>query len=275
MAADGRWRDLGPRVVSALALGTLALACLWVGGWAWGGLILAGLFVLCWEWTRLTGGEPRGPDGLMLKAAVLGAGVLGVLGEGLWGLVWLGACALALLLRADRPAVGRFWLPGGILYLGGAGLALAMLRREPAGFADLLFLLLVVWASDIGAYAVGRWWGGRKLAPLVSPGKTRSGALGGLVAAMAVGGLASQALAPGGLGMALALAAALGVVAQAGDLFESWVKRRFRVKDSSSLIPGHGGLLDRVDSLLLAAPAAALLGMALGRGVGLGEVLWR
>lgn len=275
MAADGPWRDLGKRVVSALILVPVTLACLWAGGWPWAALLLLGLGLLCWEWTRITGGEPRGTEGLMLNAAVLGGGVLGLLGQGGWGLVWLGACAAAMLLRADRPAVGRGWQPGGILYIGGAGLALAMLRQEPAGLADVVFLLLVVWASDIGAYLAGRWLGGRKLAPAISPGKTRSGAAGGLVAAMAVGGVASQALAPGGLGTALALAATLGIVSQAGDLFESWVKRRFRVKDSSALIPGHGGLLDRVDSLLLAAPAAALLGMALGRGVGLGDVLWR
>ncbi len=277
MVASGRWQDLGKRAASAVLLLPLAIGCLWLGGWPWAGFVMLGLGGLAWEWTRLTGGEPRGPDGLMLYAAVLGAGGLALLGHGGWGLVWLLLAALATTLRVDRPAIGRFWLPGGVLYIGLAGLALALLRgaADPVGFANMLFVLVVVWASDIGAYVAGRWWGGPKLAPSISPGKTRSGAVGGLLAAMAFGGLEAALLGPGGLPLALLLAAVLSVVSQAGDLFESWVKRRFGVKDSSALIPGHGGLLDRLDGLLWAAPVAALLGLLLGRVAGLGEFLWR
>ncbi len=274
-AAAGRWQDLGKRAASALVLLPLAIFCLWSGGMPWALLVLLGLCGLAWEWTRLTGGEPRGPDGLMLQAAVLAGAGLALLGHAAWGLVWVLGCALATLLRVDRPAIGRWWLPGGVLYIGLAGLALAALRQAPGGvgLANVLFVLVVVWSSDIGAYIAGRWWGGPKLAPSISPGKTRSGAVGGLVAAMALGWAVAQVAAPGSGALAIVLAATLSVVSQAGDLFESWVKRRFRVKDSSALIPGHGGLLDRLDGLLWAAPVAALLG--LGHLAGLGEYLWR
>ena len=275
--SSGRWQDLGKRAASALLLLPLALGCLWLGGWPWAVFVMLGLLGLAWEWTRMTGGEPRGADGLMLQAAVLGAGALALLGHAGWGLAWLLAAALATALRVDRPVVGRFWLPGGVVYIGLAGLALAALRRapDPVGLANMLFVLVVVWSSDIGAYVAGRWWGGPKLAPAISPGKTRSGAVGGLLAAMLLGGLVAWLSAPGGLPLAVVLAAVLSVVSQAGDLFESWVKRRFGVKDSSALIPGHGGLLDRLDGLLWAAPVAALLGLALGRMAGLGEFLWQ
>jgi phosphatidate cytidylyltransferase len=165
----------------------------------------------------------------------------------------------------------RWALAVGVLYVGVAGLALIWLRADGiAGRMNVLFLLLVVWASDIGAYLVGRALGGPKLAPTISPGKTWSGAAGGLLAAAAVG-LAIALSASGLPGWTTLVAGALGVVSQGGDLLESAIKRRFGVKDSGRLIPGHGGLLDRLDGVLAAAPMAALLAAALGRGVH----LWR
>ncbi len=138
------------------------------------------------------------------------------------------------------------------------------------GRTNLLFLLLLVWASDIGAYASGRAIGGPRLAPRISPGKTASGALGGLAAAVLVG-VAAATISSTAVIRAGALAGLLGMVAQAGDLAESYAKRRFGVKDSGRLIPGHGGLLDRVDALLAVALAAAILALIDGRGV----VLWQ
>jgi phosphatidate cytidylyltransferase len=135
----------------------------------------------------------------------------------------------------------------------------------------VLFLLIVVWSNDIGAYVVGRLIGGPRLAPRISPGKTLSGAVGGLLAAAAAGMFAAHVLADGSLWRAIAVAAVLGAVAQSGDLLESCVKRRLEVKDSGDLIPGHGGLFDRLDALLAAAPVAAILALILGRGV----VLWQ
>ena len=156
-----------------------------------------------------------------------------------------------------------------------------MRQQSGSGSANVIVLLVVVWASDIGAYLVGRAVGGPRLAPSISPGKTWSGALGGLVAAAAVGLAASAILGSGheagrtmaGRAMAvrpLALAVLIGLVSQLGDLFESRLKRHFGVKDSGHMIPGHGGLMDRLDGVLTAAPAAALLALVLGRGV----VLW-
>jgi phosphatidate cytidylyltransferase len=160
----------------------------------------------------------------------------------------------------------------GLGYVLLAAVSLLWLRGDPvAGRPDVLFLLCVVWSNDTAAYLLGRWIGGPRLAPRISPGKTWSGAAGGLFAAVAVGLLAAHVLSDAPPWGAIPVAAVLGVVAQGGDLLESFVKRRLEVKDSGHLIPGHGGLFDRLDALLAAAPVAALLALILGRGV----VLWQ
>jgi phosphatidate cytidylyltransferase len=161
----------------------------------------------------------------------------------------------------------------GIPYLGLAAVALPWLRTDPAvGLANTLFVLAIVWASDIGAYLSGRLAGGPKLAPAISPGKTWSGAAGGLAGA-ALAGLAVAACFSSGFSSShvIGLCIVLGIISQAGDLVESALKRHFGVKDSGRIIPGHGGLLDRLDALLAVAPVAALLAFTVGRGV----VLWR
>jgi phosphatidate cytidylyltransferase len=203
--------------------------------------------------------------------------------------VWVGGVVFKLIVVAIMLAMAVEWLllcrvpaalprvawlrPAGLFYVALAGAALLWLRDDPiSGRADVVFLLLVVWANDIGAYGVGRWFGGPRLAPRISPGKTWSGAAGGVLAAVVLGLLAAHLLSHTGTAWRAALAAALlGVVAQAGDLLESFVKRRIAVKDSGHLIPGHGGLFDRLDGVLAAAPVAAVLALALGRGV----VLWQ
>lgn len=256
-------------------LGPAALACIWLGAEPWTFLIAAAVALLTWEWVHLCGLSTRMLPGMAVPLAIFAAGLLAVeehvraslvaLLVG-WGLTWWTA---ARMRRSGQPAG---WLAAGVLYIGLAGIALIELRHDNlAGRANVLFLFLVVWASDIGAYMAGRAFGGPKLAPAVSPNKTWSGAAGGLAAAMAVGAAVAAALAPGGASRAAAVAAMLGVMAQAGDLLESWIKRRFDVKDTSSLIPGHGGLLDRLDGVIAAAPVAALLAFALGRG----QPLWQ
>jgi phosphatidate cytidylyltransferase len=245
--------DLRARVLTAAIIAPAALFCMWVGGVWWSGLMLLCVGVLGWEWVRLCGGRSRRPPGALVLAPVL----LGALCAAFnWPLIGLAVVAAGAIL-AWRMAGGlpAHWLGFGVLYIGIAGIALLELRHDgAAGRGNVLFLFLVVWASDISAYFAGRFLGGPKLAPRISPNKTWSGALGGLLGAMLVG-----------LGAALALG--LGLATQSGDMFESWIKRRFGVKDSSGLLPGHGGLLDRLDGVLAAAPVAALIGLASGPGV--------
>lgn len=180
-----------------------------------------------------------------------------------------GLVALAEWVRLCGAA--RTWrlLAGGSVWIILAGAGLLWIRADPTvGRANLLFLLLLIWASDIGAYLVGRLLGGPKLAPRISPGKTWTGALGAVGAAVLVGfAVARQVEAPGGAGGIVAVSVLFCVVGQLGDLAESLAKRHFGVKDSGNLIPGHGGLLDRLDALLAVAPFAALLALSLGRGV--------
>jgi phosphatidate cytidylyltransferase len=262
-----RWGDLRMRAASALVLAPLVLASLWFGAWWWTALLAIAAAGLAMEWMRLCGGRLASPAGLVLLAAVLAAGAAARGGQGLLG---VGVIAAGFLL-VWRLA-GRVGPAAGAPYLGLAALALVWLRGDgEAGRDNMLFLLLVVWAGDIGAYAAGRLVGGAKLAPRISPGKTWSGALGGLAAAMAVGAAVALALHGGALARILAVAGGIGIVAQLGDLLESTLKRHYGVKDTGHLIPGHGGLLDRVDGVLTAAPLAALLALAAGPGV----VLWQ
>jgi phosphatidate cytidylyltransferase len=195
-----------------------------------------------------------------LFAAVLIAGTVGLLVE------WVGMVRIGHGTPASLVAGAAYILlaAGGLIWL----------RADPvAGRANLVFLLVLVWASDIGAYVAGRAIGGPRLAPRISPGKTVAGALGGLLAAVTFGVIAALPTyaptyaVPWRAGV---LAGLLGVVAQGGDLGESFVKRYFGVKDSGRLIPGHGGLLDRLDALMAVALAASLLALVEGRGV----VLW-
>ena len=251
-------------------LAPLALGCIWVGGVSFTGLVALISIGLCYEWLGLCG--QRSALAAALFAALPVSVVLTAMGETMSVLVLLmtataAGTALGRGLSLTRP------LAFGIPYLGLGAVALVWLR-QPAegGGVNVIVLLLVIWASDIGAYMAGRAFGGPRLAPVISPGKTWSGALGGLVAAAAVGVAASAILGKGAPSWRpVAFAVLLGVVSQVGDLFESLLKRHFGVKDSGSMIPGHGGLLDRLDAVLAAAPVAALLALVLGRGV----VLWQ
>jgi len=182
------------------------------------------------------------------------------------GLVWALLLTLMVIVMAaewvglcrSRNSAYPFKRAGlllvGLFYIGPAFFCLILLRQGSAGLRNILYLAIVVWAGDIGAYLVGRLVGGPRLAPRISPGKTWSGAIGGTLAAI-LGGAAAGFEHPL---RAAALALALSVIAQAGDLLESALKRYFGAKDSGWIIPGHGGLLDRLDGVLTAAPAAFL-----------------
>ena len=259
-----RFADLRRRTASTLLLVPLCFLVLWWGGTAWAVVAgVVGLGMLA-EWVQMCGAPPTHvPGGLLLLLAGL-AWALVIYGPALW---WIraGVAALLLLLMVLRP-----WIGIGVVYVGLSVWALIWLRHGDAGRDNLLFLLPVVWSSDVGAYAAGRVVGGPKLAPAISPGKTWSGALGGLVAASLVGAALGGGLA-GHPARAAGLAFLLAAVSQLGDLGESYAKRRFGVKDSGRLIPGHGGLLDRLDGVL----AASLLAVAVAWLVGPGEYLWR
>ncbi len=269
--SSARWGDLRLRILSAAVLVPLALGCIWFGGLAFAALVALITAGMAFEWIQLC--ERRVPLVTAVVFASLPAAVI-VTAFGHVGaaLLLLAAAMIASSIHSGGTSRSKP-LAFGIPYLGLAAVALVWLRQVPqGGRADVIVLLLLVWASDIGAYLLGRAIGGPKLAPAISPGKTWSGAVGGLGAAVAVGFIAAATLSAGTSPMrAVCFAALISVVSQAGDLFESQLKRDFGVKDSGWLIPGHGGLLDRLDAVLFAAPVAALLALMLGRGV----IIWQ
>src|SRR5579862_6990180 len=192
------------------------------------------------------------------------------------GAVWVGSWVFALLIGAGAAVAAWEWTRlcgwslgwtlAGILYIGLPVAALIWLREQDQGRATAFWLMLVVWATDSAAYAAGRLIGGWRLMPSVSPNKTWAGLIGGVAGAALVGAAVGHYL--GSSASLLAVAgAALALVAQGGDLMESAIKRHFGAKDSGKLIPGHGGLLDRIDGLMTAAPAAAAMCLVAGGGV--------
>ena len=265
----GSWRDLRVRLISAGVLAPLGLACLLNGGWLFAGLVLLAMIGIGAEWGGLARLPARSTAALTLLAWP-GLSVLAALGTQDW-LTGLRILLAGFLLGPFRGA--------GIVLIGLGGGALIWLRgMTGTGPASLLFVVLAVWASDSMAYLVGRALGGAKLAPRISPGKTWSGAVGGLLGAMAAGALVASVVRPPEMPnlpeqvlRGLLFGGVLGIAAQAGDLAESALKRRCGVKDSGRLIPGHGGLLDRLDGLFTAAPVAALLSL----GCGYGQAFWQ
>ncbi|QTK78746.1 Phosphatidate cytidylyltransferase [Agrobacterium tumefaciens] len=246
-------RELRLRIVSAIVMAAVILAATWYGGILF--RIVAGLLAILiyYEWstiTRMSESNPTGNAWGWFSVAVIAGNT--IFGEASLDLPLLSGFTLtAALFPVLR---GRnWWLVGGIFYAGLSGISLAAIRGdELTGLASILFIFAVVWSTDILAYFVGRAIGGPKLAPAISPGKTWSGAIGGAVAAIIGGALVSMAYHGRISLLVLGLALILSIFSQIGDLFESFVKRRFQVKDSSHLIPGHGGFMDRVDGLVFA-----------------------
>lgn len=253
--------NLQLRVVSGVVLAVVVLALTWAGGLPFRFLAVMIGAAVFYEWSSMAGLR-RDPPSLAALAGLL-AVVLLLVFAGTDARYQLGAVAItfAASLVLFRFRGEPFWGPAGLLYAALPAIALAGLRGEGAGgLAVILFLFAVVWATDIFAYFVGRFVGGPKLAPSISPGKTWSGAIGGAVFAVAAGmGIAAWAGWRAGFVMAATILF-LSAASQCGDLFESWVKRRFGVKDSSNLIPGHGGVMDRVDGLVVAAFALYVIG---------------
>ncbi len=255
--------DLRLRFISALVLGPLVLLITYLGNLPFAALTLVASGLFLWEWFTITGTQAKSPSSLTGFATLFAIGVLTVAGHPDLGLGAMVAGALIAYALGGFSKAGR-WAIEGILYSGLALFSLLVLRDGSNGLLVAFFLLFVVWATDIFAYFTGRALGGPKLWPRVSPKKTWSGAVGGLVLATVFGaGVAFVANAQDLMLWAL-LAAGLSVVSQAGDLLESAIKRRFDVKDSSKLIPGHGGIMDRIDGLVAAAIFAVLIGLVAG-----------
>jgi phosphatidate cytidylyltransferase len=272
-ASEQGARNLVMRVVAALVLAPVAVALAYAGGVAWSLLVTVvaiGLFV---EWLMITG--------LARELRVMVPGVAALLLAGLClmgGRIDAALVVLVVGVVAIVPLAGKRWnwATAGLVYAGAAEIASVLVRLDAAkGFVALMFVLLNVWVTDIGGYFVGRSIGGPKLWARISPKKTWAGAIGGFVASLLVAaGFAVFEV--GSTGPVLLLGAVLSVVSQLGDLFESAVKRRFGVKDSSHIIPGHGGLLDRLDGFVAAVVVAAIFGFLRGGadGVGRGLMVW-
>ena len=266
-------RNLVMRVIAALILAPLAIAIAYAGGWLWILLVTLAVIGLYVEWLTIVG--------LAREMPVVGSGIAALAVAGLCLAIGridaasvvlaIGLAAVALLTRERRN-----WTAAGFFYAAAAEMASVLVRLDSVkGFVALIFVLLIVWVTDIGGYFAGRGIGGPKLWPRVSPKKTWAGAAGGFAASLAVAfGFAAFDL--GKTGALLLLSAVLSVVSQLGDLFESAVKRRFGVKDSSHVIPGHGGLLDRLDGFVAAIIVAAIFGFLRGGadGVGRGLMVW-
>ncbi|MGK9166111.1 phosphatidate cytidylyltransferase [Inquilinus limosus] len=255
----GKRSNLALRILSSLVLGPLILAVVAIGSWVFA-VIIALLAVLgVDEWLRLVLRRP--PPGWARAGA--GLGILAVTIATAWAGAVAGLVVLAVATALFDILVNlRLGTPGrmpalGLPYLGLTVVALLHLRQD--GWQPVIWLLLVVWATDIGGYVFGRWIGGPKLAPRLSPKKTWAGLIGGAGLAALAGGVAIAVLHRAGAALIAGPGAALlALVAQAGDLVESAVKRHYGAKDSGNLIPGHGGVLDRIDGLLAAAPVFAV-----------------
>jgi phosphatidate cytidylyltransferase len=286
----GHTADLTTRFAMGIFMIAVALAAVWFGGWAFRALVLVGAAVMLAEWAEMHRvAWPWTWAGVALLAALLlggmeylypvgeadtvpvgyGEEMLSVAADTFMPLLYLAGAAagagLLLGLVARRPTLG--W---GFIYLSLPALALLALSWADPGL--LLWVLIVTWSTDIGAFFAGKGLGGPKLAPKISPAKTWAGLIGGALAAGIAGYFGGtylgfdQALdasaedATSSLYQAfLYLGAPMAVVAQAGDLYESWVKRRCGVKDSGTMLPGHGGVLDRCDGLIAVAFATLLI----------------
>jgi len=259
-------RELRLRLASAVVLVAIAGLALWAGGDIFAALAAAVSLLVMREWAAMSGPFPLA-QAVRILPYFVAITVFMASVDPVFSLFASGAVTIGLLLAA--AALGRrlAWIAGGLLYAVIPGVA-AVVLRGPGGFAAIdsgfwaiAFVCTLVWATDTAAYFTGRLLGGPKLSPRFSPKKTWSGAIGGTVAALVVGlviAILSGQPMPALLGL---VAIGLSIAAQAGDIAESAMKRHFGVKDSGTIIPGHGGIMDRVDGLVVALVLAAAVGV--------------
>ncbi|MBI1729113.1 phosphatidate cytidylyltransferase [Candidatus Acetothermia bacterium] len=260
-------RFLSQRILTALVALPLVIAFLYVGQeydikWAVLGLVALLTAISCWEFAKLVQeiGVSINPTFFSVISSIFVVGV-GILGESYLPIIL--AIFFVLLLLENLPqstgVLSILWSLAGLIYLPMLLHFLYVIYLSANGFSYLLWLLALVWAYDSGAYLVGSLWGHHKLAPALSPKKSWEGVAGGLVFSMVVGVLAAILL-PWNFTLEIALLHSLAIAllvsgfAQVGDLFESKLKRQAEVKDTGNLFPGHGGMLDRIDALLIATP---------------------
>ena len=259
--AASRLADLRVRTMSGLALALIGGGALAWGGWAWAALLSAAAAAMAWELRMMRKGR-FDALGWFAAAAAAGACIITQMSLMRWGMVWAALALAPLALWWLRGKAGGVTLIGGA-YAAAACAAFIGLRNDPVyGFEAALWVILTVVAADVGGYFGGRMIGGPKLWPAVSPGKTWSGAVVGMLLAAAVGAVFSAATTQTFAHEVAIVSAVIAAVSVGGDLAESALKRSCGVKDSSNLIPGHGGVLDRMDGMLAAALAASLISFA-------------
>lgn len=257
-----RLKDLGLRLVSAAVLAAVSAGLLYAGALPFATLILVITLLMCWEWGHIVRNLSQVDSVLVVHGLAVAAAVL-LAAPGYAALALITLIAGTLVVAVLRFGQGDRFSALGVPYVGVPAVALVSLRNghEPYGFYAVLFVILAVIATDTLAYFTGRAVGGPKLWPAVSPNKTWSGLLGGIGGAALVGYAFGHWL-PGSEPVRMAaIGLLIGIVAQAGDLAESGLKRSFDVKDASTLIPGHGGFMDRMDGLVAAAVAADVIGL--------------
>lgn len=255
-------RNLLVRIASALVLLPIVLGALWWGGMPYRLLLAVAGMLMLHEWLKLTGLSGALYTILMI---IVGIGALSLVVAQPSDDQVLMALGLVVFLASTLSLMGamlrRFplaWAGAGVVYVVIPILALSLLREAPGSALWVFWALIVVWATDIGGYFAGKGFGGPKLAPRFSPKKTWSGLVGGMVLAAGASYVVARLGDLQPLALLVIVAPVLAVLAQAGDILESAVKRHFDVKDSSNLIPGHGGMLDRVDGLILVIPAVVI-----------------
>ena len=255
--------NLALRIISAAILAPLALLTAYLGRWPfalfWG---VAAIAVL-WEWVVLVAGPSYRLMFSCCAGGVAIAGFVGWLGRPIAAVLMVGLGALAAAIFA--PPERRLWVTVGIGYAGAMLLAPTFLRADDVyGFVAIVLVFAIVWTTDILGYFAGRAFGGPKLLPAVSPKKTWSGAVAGMVGAIMIALVVAGLFGSFNKLAIVVIALVLSVLTQVGDLFESWVKRQFGAKDASHLIPGHGGVMDRLDGFWAAVVAGCLIGLSRG-----------
>lgn len=276
--AAAKWRDLSVRALSAAVLIPAVIADVWMGG-IWFSLLVALVGVLmAQEWTTMAHRQDPLQFALHAAGALCGAflplhnaGIIGAVTA--IGMIWV----LSAIAAWFQEPQGTMWRYPGVPYVSFPAVALVLLRNDPAyGVLAILWMLIIVWAADTLAYFAGKLIGGPKLAPIVSPKKTWAGLAGAVAGGALASAIFAAATGLGAIAILSLLAGFLALVGQGGDLFKSALKRHCGVKDSGRLIPGHGGIIDRVDSLIAVAAVAALIGVARSglAATGAGLLLW-